>query len=472
MKRRRFNLLAGTSLGALSITGSMSQKAMAQSAPDASLLKTTLTPIGAERAGNAAGTIPAWTGGMTEIPAGFTWDTERELPPDWFASDAMLYEVNASNMSQHASVLTDGVKHMITTYGYTLQVYPTHRTSAMPQWVYDNIALNVTRAQLNPQGGRFGFSGAYGGVPFPIPDTSNPLNGGAMCIWNHEARWCGSYEHIGSAGFVVVNGVVSLAQASHAWFIFPYYQEGGSPETYNGLLYEVGGPGGSIQFAPAGSAGQATVAFGSSDSIAHPNITWQVLPGQGRVRKAPQTQYDVPSTYTDGINNFDEIYGFNGAADEYDWKLIGKQEVLIPYNGNKLFNNTSGAAHGPKFLNPDFVRWELHRCWVVEATVHPGRRNVLATRKLYFDEDTWAAVIIDSWDANNNIFRNELTFNGVFPNLPGTIMTNMVVYNLQTTDYVTLQGPWIDPPYNTPWTFEVNPMSYFNPQTMAAGASY
>ncbi|MDH5620134.1 MAG: DUF1329 domain-containing protein, partial [Gammaproteobacteria bacterium] len=30
-----------------------------------------LTPVGAERAGNAAGTIPAWTGGLDKLPAGY-----------------------------------------------------------------------------------------------------------------------------------------------------------------------------------------------------------------------------------------------------------------------------------------------------------------------------------------------------------------------------------------------------------------
>jgi hypothetical protein len=471
MNRRRFNLLAGSSLGSLPLIKAWSGKALAQTA-DASLLQSTLTPTGAERAGNAAGTIPAWTGGMTEIPSGISWNPEATLPPDWFASDAMRYEVNASNMAQYEALLTDGVKHMISAYGYTLQVYPTHRTAAAPQWVYDNIAKNVTRAALDAGGGRLGFTGAYGGVPFPIPDISKPFDAGAQIVWNHEARWCGSYEEIGTAGFVVVNGVVTLAQASHAWFVYPYYQQDGSPETYDGWLYKVGGPDGALEYAPATIAGQATVSYNGSNPLGQPNITWELLSGQGRVRKAPETEYDTPSGFVDGVSNFDEIYGFNGALDEYDWKYIGKQEMLVPYNGNKLFNTTSKVAHLPKFLNPDAVRWELHRVWVVEATVHPGRRNVLARRRLYIDEDNWTAVIIDAWDAENNLFRHLQTLSGVFPKLPGTIMTNIVDYNVQTTDYVTMQGPWADPPYNSPWTFKPSQQSYFNPQTMAAVANY
>ena len=471
MKRRRFSLLAGSSLGALSFMSVASRKAFAQTA-DAAQLQSELTPFGAERAGNAAGTIPAWTGGMTAIPAGISWDPQRSLPPDFFASDAMLYEVNQSNMAQHEALLTDGVKHLIQVQGLSLQVYPTHRTAAAPQWVYDNTAKNVTRAQLNPNGGRLGFTGAYGGIPFPIPDVSNPLNAGAQIVWNHEARWCGSYENIGAAGFVVIGGVTSLAQASHADFIYPFYQEDGSPDSYDGWLYQVGGSDGSIQFAPANAAGQGTVAYQSSNPIVQPNIVWQLLSGQGRVRKAPEVQYDTPSSYLDGECNFDELFGFNGALDQYDWKYLGKKEMLIPYNNNKLFNTPSRVAHTPKFINPDALRWELHRVWVVEATLHPGKRNVLARRRLYVDEDTWTVAIVDSWDGAGNLFRHSQVYNGNFPNLPGTILINNVVYNLQSTNYVSTQGPWIDAPYNTPWTFNVVPPSYFNPQTMAAAANY
>ena len=39
-----------------------------------------LTPSGAEKAGNADGTIPAWTGGLTEAPAGFVEGTPISTP--------------------------------------------------------------------------------------------------------------------------------------------------------------------------------------------------------------------------------------------------------------------------------------------------------------------------------------------------------------------------------------------------------
>ncbi len=465
MKRRTFGLMAGTSMAAL--MGPM-RRSFADT-PDASLLQTTLTPFGSERAGNAAGTIPAWTGGLTAIPPGFeSWDPNKTLPPDFFASDAMLYEVNASNMAQYSDLISEGIQALIQKQGFSLKVYPTHRTQALPQWVMDNIVLNLTRT--TPQSGeyRLGFNGAYGGVPFPIP-SSDPSEAGAQIIWNNEARWNASYLHQCVCSYTVSNGLPIQVNGERDIFRNEYYLPGGSPETYSGYFYTVAGPG---QFAPATVAGGQIISKNSSNPVKHPNITWQLLAGQGRVRKAPEVLYDTPSSYADGIINYDEYFGFNGPLDKYDWKLLGKKEMLIPYNNNKVFTGIGPALHKPKFFDPEYVRWELHRVWEVEATLHPGERNVLARRRFYVDEDDWTVHVTDAWDANGNIARTQTLFNANFPNLPGTIFMNSIGYNLQTGNYVSLQGSYADAPYNTPWTFQPVPDSVFLPQAMAAAASY
>jgi hypothetical protein len=187
------------------------------------------------------------------------------------------------------------------------------------------------------------------------------------------------------------------------------------------------------------------------------------------VRKAPEIQYDTPDSSSNGIANYDENYGFDGALDRYDWKLLGKKEILIPYNGNKLRNTPARVAHGPKFINPDVLRWELHRVWVVEATLHPGARNVVARRRLYVDEDTWIIGIVDCYDASNAIYKMDQNFNAVFPNVPATMIINTISYNLQTGDYTTLSGYWAETP---PENFVPAPAQDFNPQSMAANASY
>ena len=465
MKRRRFSWLAGSSVLALTASAS---RGFAQAQNFSALSTTTLTPMGAERTGNATGTIPAWTGGMTEVPAGTTWDPTRTLPPDFWENESPLYEVNASNMTQYANLLTDGIKSLIQNRGFSLKVYTTHRTAAAPQWVYDNTAANAGRAALNPGGGRLGFTGGYGGFPFPVPDVSDPLAAGPQIIWNHEARWAGEYQNGTSATFVVEHGAVTLATASRFYQQFPYYQQNGDLSNYNGYFYKIR----TAQFRPSTVAGDLTLTWESSDPLANPVIDWSLLLGQGRLRKDPEVEYDTPSSYANGECNYDEYFGFFGSLDRYDWKYLGKQEMLIPYNNNKMMNTPHMIAHTPNHLNPDVVRWELHRVWVVEATLHEGERNVLARRRFYVDEDTWMIGVTDSWDANDKLTRNNQVFNVVYPNLPGTIYSNNVLYNLVSGAYVSIDGAWGDAPYNGPTTFTPSPPSAWDPQAMAAASSY
>lgn len=462
MDRRNFGILSGASALAL---GAGMQRAAAQAAAP---LGPGLTPFGSEAAGNAAGTIPPWTGGLTATPPGFTWDQDKTLPPDFFASDAMLYEVNAANVSQYAHLLSDGVQALIAK-GFTVPVYPTHRTAAYPDFVLQNIALNVNRAQLDPAGGRLGFSGGLGGIPFPIPDTSDPMKAGAQLIWNHLMRWTGVWLSNWLAAFVVQGGNAPvLAAYGPNTFYYSYYDPNMTPQKFDGLSYRLL----NISTAPPTVVGNEIVYWDTTNPDADPIKVWELLAGQGRVRRAPEVEYDAPASFVNGIGNYDEYFGFSGAPNQYDWKYVGKQEMLIPYNNNKIFTATAAEFHGPKLPNPDFVRWELHRCWVLEADLHPGIRNVMARRRMYIDEDTWQIGITDTWDAGGNLFHANVNVNANFPGMLGTVYQNTFIINLQTGDYCTMQGNYGDQPWNRPWSTKPASVSIFDPQNMAASASY
>jgi len=457
--------MAGTSMLALMGSGGRS---LADTA-DPSLLTTTLTPMGSERAGNAAGTIPAWTGGLKEIPPGFDWDPNKTLPPDFFASDAMLYEVNGANMAQYADLLTEGLQALIKSKGFYMKVYPTHRTQALPQWIYDNIALNVTRTTpQDPSDWRAGYNGAYGGYPFPIPASGDPFAAGAQIAFNNEARWNGSFQSLTTADYTNANGAPVLAEAARLHYNYPFYDPAGSPATYAGYYYNVE----LTEFGPATAAGDQAVGRQSGNTTRFPDQSWELFPGQARVRMTPNLLYDTPTSYTDGIINYDEYFGFSGPLDKYDFKLLGKKEMLIPYNNNKVYTGQSAALHTANFFDPEYIRWELHRVWVVELTLHPGKRNVLARRMLYVDEDTWQCGVADAWDGGGNILRVHYTLNTNFPNLPGTIFADSIAYNLQTGQYVSTGGSFADAPFNEPWTFTAVPPSTFEPESMAAASSY
>ena len=101
MKRRKFGALAGASVGAWAL-----ERCDAIASPvTPAQLGSTLTPVGAERAGNAAGTIPAWTGGMTSSPPGQEWNPATDMAPDFWANEQPLYSVDQNNMVQYQAIL-------------------------------------------------------------------------------------------------------------------------------------------------------------------------------------------------------------------------------------------------------------------------------------------------------------------------------------------------------------------------------
>jgi hypothetical protein len=461
MKRRTFGLLATTSMASLAGF----KLAEAQAAADPSILKTTLTPLGSERAGNADGSIPAWTGGDQNVPAGFK---PSDYVPERFPDEKPTLTINASNADQYADKLSEGAVVMMKKYGFSIQVYPTHRTASAPQKVYDAIALNVTRAQLNPAGGRFGFTNALGGVPFPIPDTSDPLIAGSQIIWNHNSCWRGFAQKLRYESWSVSSGQQSMAFGDNNIERYPYYIATDF-DSYNGTLYQQQSP----YWGPPNLVGQNIIVWAYSNPYDHPQAAWELLNGQGRVRRAPEVSFDTPSPQANGIANYDEYYGFNGSLERYDWKLLGKKEMYIPYNNNRLASVTAQTAHLDHFLDPNLVRYELHRCWVVEATLHPGERSVDARRRMYVDEDTWQIGVNDIWDANNNLVKTSNVYNVVRPELPGTIYLNSAIHNLQTGNYVTVAGVWnqVERPGGIIF-FDDFPDSDFDPTRMAANAQY
>ena len=462
MKRRDFGLLAGTSIA----TAAALRPAKAQStAPDATLLTTTLTPYGAERAGNADGSIPAWTGGWVKPPVPANTPIDEPFYGD---DEQKLYTVDASNLAQYQALVAPGLSELITKYGYSLNVYPTHRTAAAPQYVYDNIAKNVTRAKLDPRGGRLGFTGGYGGIPFPIIDTADPYVGGVQLIWNHLTAWGGfSNKAHCAVAVVVIGGKATLSGAQVGEFLYPYYDPNGSPETYQGFYSKLH----IKDIAPANVDGQELIVWHSTNINVTPDITWELLNGQGRVRKAPNENYDTPNSSYDGISNIDESQCFYGNPSQYDWKYLGKQEMLIPYNCNALRYQDAFAFAGPRAPDPSKTRWEKHRVWVIEATLHPGILNVLSRRRFYLDEDTYNAVLGESYDRDDNMVKTYISYIKTSPSVPQNNPVNILTFNLMTGDYV-FNGNIALAGYQG-GVFDVPPdSSYFDPQVMAANASF
>lgn len=400
--------------------------AMAAVSPqDAAKLGSSLTPFGAEQAANAAGTIPAWTGGITQPPAGYKGSGQHHIDP--FADDKPLFTITKANLEQYKANLTPGQIALFDTYpdSYQMPVYPPRRSGSAPQWVYDNTLKNATSATLLDGGN--GFADAYGGIPFPIPGN------GVEALWNHIARYRGSYV-IRRASEVAVqrNGAFSLV-TSQQEALFKFYNPNGSYADLNNILFYYL----SFTKSPARLAGGAVLVHETLDQVKEPRQAWGYSAGQRRVRRAPNLAYDTPITAADGLRTADDTDMFNGAPDRYDWQLLGKKEIYIPYNNYKVsspdvkYADLLQVGH----LNPALTRHELHRVWVVEGTLKPGARHLYSKRTLYLDEDSWQAAVVDQYDGRGELWRVSVAYLKNYYDLPTTWSALDVFHDLQARRY-------------------------------------
>jgi len=397
------------------------------SAADLAKLGNTLTPIGAEKAGNAGGTIPAWDGGISRPIAGYT---DGGHYPDPFASDKPLFTITGQNADQYRAQLSEGQVAMLKKYpDYKMVVYPTHRSAAFPQCHYEETKQCAAKAKLAPGGN--GVVGCTGGIPFPEPKD------GTETIWNFLLRYRGdTYGMHWDQAAVTRGGDYALVKFEYEYdFQYGNCSKPPSQREPNMVLNYV-----QNTTAPARLAGQILLVHETVDQAKEPRTAWTYNPGQRRVRLAPQVAYDNPGTAADGLRTNDDFGMFNGATDRYNWKLVGKKELYVPYNSYKLaspqykYSDILKAGH----INQDLARYELHRVWVVEATLKPGMSHIYAKRVFYIDEDSWAIVVTDKYDARGELWRTAEMHNINMYNVPMWYSALEVHSDLQSGRYIAM----------------------------------
>jgi hypothetical protein len=376
----------------------------AVSPEEAKALGTTLTPIGAEMAGNKDGSIPAYTGGLTKAPAGFK--PGDGIRPNPFAGEKPKFSIDTKNMDKYASMLTASTKELLKRYpDFRVDVYPTHRSVALPKFVTDNTAKCAVIAKTSNDGRSM--EGCHAGFPFPIPKT------GYEAMWNHLVRFNGPAY---AAKYRTINvdssGRAVLAVEADSVQEYPYWDiTKPDADIYWKIRLSYTGP--------ARRAGEALLIKDPLDIGNKDRRAWSYLPGQRRVRVAPDLAFDTPNPGTAGTSTFDDTLVFNGSMDRFDFKLLGKREMLVPYNTYAaVYQAKQDDLLKPSFLNPDLMRWEQHRVWVVEATLREGKRHVYSKRVFYLDEDSWAAIASDQYDARGQLYRANFALNAPSYDIP------------------------------------------------------
>jgi len=155
---------------------------------------------------------------------------------------------------------------------------------------------------------------------------------------------------------------------------------------------------------------------------------------QRRVRRAPNISYDTPIIDSEGMRTADDTDMYNGAPDRYDWELVGKREIYIPYNnyqigvGKLKYSDILKPGH----VNPEYPRYELHRVWVVEGKLKAGARHVYSRRTFYLDEDSWQIAVADQYDGRGELWRVSMALLTNFYVLPTTWSALDMYHDLQS----------------------------------------
>ena len=417
-------------LGVL-LLGAIGLVATVPSAADGPELGKELTAMGAIQAGNGsgskAGTIPPWTGGYNTIPAGWK-PGDHYVDP--FASDKPLYKIDGENYQKYSQYLSAGQVAMFERYpdSWFMNVYPSRRSACYPEDIYKASLENAATASLTADGN--GVKDCRRTSPFPMPKS------GLEVLWNHMLRYRGE---------VMARTIGQVAPTPDGSFVmvrieeqvmWRYNREGMSSANSDNVLAKF------YQgvISPPRLAGTKLHVHESLDQAQDPRMAWVYSAGLRRVRRAPQVAFDNPGTASDGQRTNDQFDMFNGSPERYDWKLIGRQEMIVPYNCYKSHNaevdpdQMIRAGH----LNPDLLRYEHHRVWKVEATVKSGTSHLYAKRVMHFDEDSWQPLVVDQYDNSGKIWRVSEAYPIVYYDIPILYDSLLAHYDLQNGRYLAI----------------------------------
>ncbi|MGH8460685.1 MAG: DUF1329 domain-containing protein, partial [Stenotrophobium sp.] len=419
--------------------GIFTVQAYAEATPaEAAKLCHELTCIGALQAGNADGTIPAWTGpsNFSEEQKHYTVADLEKLRKDHpealqnqlekqagKGASTPEFTITKANMAKYQAHLTEGQRAMLEMYPtYKMIVYKTIRDAFYPDAIYKATVANATRATLT---GTDTITGAKLGFPFPIPKN------GAEVIWNHKLAYRGiAVRRFNNQAIVKPDGTFTITKIiEDVKFKYADIEHPGDGKLFAYYLSTV--------VSPPRVAGQITLVHETAGGGGTSRQAWIFSPGMGRVNRAPDVGYDNPAIGTDNEQYNDQIDVFNGALDRYNWKLLGKKEIYIPYNSYKINSPLIKYKQilTPFHVNQDYERYELHRVWVVEATLKPGMRHNFAKRVFYVDEDSWSIAAVDCYDNRGALWKVQEADLLSLPFIPTTTGIPEIIYDLQSHRY-------------------------------------
>ena len=393
---KRMNLWAplGVAVGLL-LAGAAIAKVPAA---EAEKLGKELTCVGAEKVASKDGLVPEYSGKWLGTPPGIQYTPHvGEFPPDPYAGEKPLFSVTAENVAKYADKLSDGQKALFAKFPKTwrMDVYPSHRDFRYPDSVCETAKKNALNTVMNADG--LGFTGAVkGAVPFPIPKD------GIEVLMNNTFPYRAFNERIThDIADVLPDGSIVWGRALNENLDMINVRKDIGQPLVGTMAYSK-----ALVQQPEIQKGNLSVSQEPVNFAKGKRLAWVYDPGTRRVRQLPEYGFDQPLGGTDGKMTIDSDRLFNGSPERYSWKLLGKREMYVPEDSYKLHAKIKYADLLKRGVpNPDFIRWELRRVWVVEGDLKPGFRHLYGKRVLFIDEDTWQAVMSDFYDARMSLWK-------------------------------------------------------------------
>jgi hypothetical protein len=438
-------------LAGLCLLGMQSMALAAVTATEALRLSRDLTPVGAEI---AAGKQPAGIQPQADISQPLLVADDEDFedivdPPTtvaaWsathdpaaLAAEKPLFSINQANAGRYRDNLTASHFALIQAYpnDFFMKVYPSHRSVRWPDAIERETRANATRCTLK---GTDELLGCKVGIPFPIPKS------GAEVMWNHKLRWRGdALSRINNQLVVQPDGKYQVTRTRED-FAFDYANVSGGAEQGSVFRYV------SEVLSPSRLAGNFVLIHERFGTGSLGRKSWALAAGTTRARRESRAAFDTPYEGSDGLAVFDQIDMFNGSLEQFDWKLVGKKELFIPYNSVQLAAASAQADRilKPSHLDQDLLRYELHRVWIVDATLKASRYHSMRKRRFYVDEDSWSIVTVDVLDNFDQPYQFQEAHLVYLPGAKRPEYAAEVIYNRQSTRYLVTGLRLADPAAN------------------------
>ena len=359
-----------------------------------------LTCVGAERAGNAEGTIPEWSGKWLGAPDHIDFKGTGYHPVDPYAGEKPLFVITAANLNEHKDKLSAGQLALFAKYPATFQmpIYPSHRDFRYADSVCAATLENAKTAKLVDDGE--GIVATTGGIAFPFPKT------GLELMWNASTfslmAW--TEQYVSDNMYVLANGTRSHGQVNSS-NLAEHLKPGTHKIAEGPSAYYL-----NITNLPSRDRGEVNTGLEYFNNKLNPRQSWMYDPGTRRVRQSPEYGFDMLFPGSGGSITVDEVRVFNGSGKRYNWNIVGKQEMYVPYNTYAIhspdvsYDELLGVGH----VNPKYMRYELHRVWVLEATLKEGYRHLYGKRTMYIDEDSMQILMGENYDARGQLWRTSM----------------------------------------------------------------